>query len=204
MNKIGIIGGTFNPIHLAHMYIAYEAKCTLNLDKVIFMPARIPPHKLDENVLDASLRYDMVSEAIQDFDEFEISSFEIEKQGLSYTYETLEHFKSCDNELYFITGSDCLLNIESWKNPEAILELANLVVFNRQGYDKELIKSKKEILEKKYNKNIKFLDIIDLEISSTMIRDRIKLGKKIDFFVSKEVLKFIKENNIYDYNKYIK
>ena len=204
MKKIGIIGGTFNPIHLAHLYIAYEAKCQLNLDKVIFMPAGSPPHKKNEDILEAPLRYKMVLEAIKKYEDFEISNYEIEKEGFSYTYETLENFKSKDNILYFITGADCLINIEKWKNPDRIFKASKLVVFNRPGYDKESLKLQKKEIEKKYNTSINFLDIMDLEISSTMIRDRIKDGKKIDFFIPKEVLDFIRKNNIYNYCKNIK
>ena len=151
MKKIGIIGGTFNPIHLAHLYIAYEAKCQLNLDKVIFMPAGSPPHKKNEDILEAPLRYKMVLEAIKKYEDFEISNYEIEKEGFSYTYETLENFKSKDNILYFITGADCLINIEKWKNPDRIFKTSKLVVFNRPGYDKESLKLQKNEIEKKYN-----------------------------------------------------
>ena len=93
MKKYGIIGGTFDPIHNAHLYIAYEAKELLGLDKVIFIPNGSPPHKDNKNITGASLRYRMVLEAIKDFEDFEVSKYEIEKKELSYTYKTLEHFK---------------------------------------------------------------------------------------------------------------
>lgn len=204
MNKIGILGGTFNPIHLAHLYIAYEAKSQLNLDKIIFMPAGSPPHKRNEEVLEASLRYNMVCEAIKNYEDFEISNYEIDKKGYSYTYETLEKLKTEDNELFFITGADCLMDIEKWKNPEKIFKLSKLVVFNRPGYSKENLRIQKEKIQIKFNTSIEFLDIIDLEISSSMIKKRIKDGKRVDFFLSKEVLNFIKENNIYNYYNNIK
>lgn len=203
--KIGIIGGTFNPIHLAHLYIAYEAKCQLNLDKIIFIPTGSPPHKKDMGILEASLRYNMVYEAIKNYEDFEISDYEIEKKGLSYTFETLEHFKNDDNELYFITGADCLMDIEKWKYPEKIFKLCNFVVFNRAGYSKKNLRIQKEKIQQKFNTNITFLDIIDLEISSSIIRNRIKEGKRIDFFMPKEVLEYIITNNLYNYcNKVIK
>ena len=168
------------------------------------MPAGSPPHKKNEDILEAPLRYKMVLEAIKKYEDFEISNYEIEKEGFSYTYETLENFKSEDNILYFITGADCLINIEKWKNPDRIFKTSKLVVFNRPGYDKESLKLQKNEIEKKYNTSINFLDIMDLEISSTMIRDRIKEGKKIDFFIPKEVLDFIIKNNIYNYCENIK
>lgn len=203
--KIGIIGGTFNPIHLAHLYIAYEAKCQLNLDKIIFIPTGSPPHKKDMEILEASLRYNMVYEAIKNYEDFEISDYEIEKKGLSYTFETLEHFKNDDNELYFITGADCLMDIEKWKYPEKIFKHCNFVVFNRAGYSKKNLRIQKEKIQQKFNTNITFLDIIDLEISSSIIRNRIKEGKRIDFFMPREVLEYIITNNLYNYcNKVMK
>lgn len=204
MKKVGILGGTFNPIHLAHLYIAYEAKSQLNLDKIIFIPAGSPPHKRDKEVLKASLRYNMICEAIKNYEDFEISNYEIDKKGYSYTYETLEKFKEKDTELFFITGADCLMDIEKWKNPQEIFKLARLVVFNRPGYIKKNLIIQKEKIEMKFNTSIKFLDIIDLEISSSMIRQRISEGKRVDFFLSKEVLNYIKENNIYNYCNNIK
>lgn len=203
--KIGIIGGTFNPIHLAHLYIAYEAKCQLNLDKIIFIPTGSPPHKKDMEILEASLRYNMVYEAIKNYEDFEISDYEIEKKGLSYTFETLEYLKKDDNELYFITGADCLMDIEKWKYPEKIFKLCNFVVFNRAGYSKKNLRIQKEKIQQKFNTNITFLDIIDLEISSSIIRNRIKEGKRIDFFMPREVLEYIITNNLYNYcNKVMK
>ena len=204
MEKIGILGGTFNPIHLAHLYIAYEAKSQLKLDKVIFIPTGNPPHKKDKKILEADLRYNMVYEAIKNYEDFEISKYEVEKEGYSYTFETLKHFKAKDNELYFITGADCLMDIEKWKNPEEIFRLSRFVVFNRAGYNEENLKIQKNKIEEKFNTNIDFLDIIDLEISSSMIRERINDGKRVDFFLSKEVLSYIQENNIYDYCNNIK
>lgn len=197
MEKIGVIGGTFNPIHLAHLYIAYEAKNQLNLDKIIFMPVGSPPHKRNSNVLGASLRYNMVKEAIQGYEGFTISDYEIRKQGYSYTFETLEYLKNDDNKLYFITGADCLLDIEKWKSPERIFEVSDLVVFSRGGYKKEELLIQKDKINKKYNTNVNFLDIIDLEISSSIIRERIKTGKRVDFFLPESVLNFIIDNNLY-------
>lgn len=204
MSKVGIIGGTFNPIHLAHLYIAYEAKCQLNLDKVIFIPVGSPPHKRNEDVLEASLRYNMVKEAIKNYEDFEISDYEIEKEGFSYTYETLEYFKNKYNKLYFITGSDCLMDIEKWKSIDRIFKACNFVVFDRPGYNKESLQIQKEKIEKMYNTSINFLDIIDLEISSSIIRKRIKEGKRIDFFIPNNVLNFIIRNNTYNYNENVK
>ncbi|MGG7076471.1 nicotinate-nucleotide adenylyltransferase [Clostridium sardiniense] len=197
MKKYGIIGGTFDPIHNAHLYIAYEAKVKLGLDKVIFIPNGSPPHKTLSNVTGASLRYEMVKEAIKDFEDFEVSDYEIEKRELSYTYKTLKHFNSDDVMLYFITGADCLVDLDKWKNVSEIFSLCNFVVFTRPGFKEEDLQKEKEEAERKYNGRIIFLNILDLEISSTDIRRRIREGKKVDFFVPKEVLKIIEREKLY-------
>lgn len=201
MKRYGIIGGTFDPIHNAHLYIAYEAKKQLNLDNVVFMPAGIQPFKKENKVTDSELRYNMVKLAIEPYKEFSISDYEIEKEGLSFTYETLEYFKENYNnekvDLFFITGADCLMSIDKWKNVSKIFSLCTFVVFSRGGFNSEDLSKKKRDIEEKYNCKIVILELKELEISSTDIRERIKNGRKIDFFVPEKVNKFILENNLY-------
>lgn len=196
MKKYGIMGGTFNPIHLAHIYIAYEAKEQLNLDKVIFMPAGNPPHKKG-TIIDAKFRYEMVRKAIKDYEGFEISSYEIDKNGYSYTYETLNALKEEDVQLYFIAGADSLMDIEKWKNTKEVLNNCIFVVFNRGEFNKETLKSQKEYLESKYGAEIVVLDVISMDISSTIIRRRLKEGKRVDFFLPNKVLEYINKYNLY-------
>ena len=199
MKRYGMMGGTFNPIHLAHLYIAYEAKEALNLDKVIFMVAGNPPHKKESTVIDSKYRYNMVERAIEEYPGIEISDYEIQKQGYSYTYETLKYLKGQeeDVEVFFIAGADSLMDIEKWKNPELVLNNCTFVAFNRGEYTKETLEEQKVKLQNKYNSNIVLLDIINLDISSSMIRKRIIEGKRVDFFISKKVMEYIKENNLY-------
>lgn len=199
MKRYGMMGGTFNPIHLAHLYIAYEAKETLNLDKVIFMVAGNPPHKKESSVIDSNYRYDMVKMAIKDYPGFEISDYEIQKQGYSYTYETLKYLKGDEGEveLFFIAGADSLMDIEKWKNPELVLSNCTFVAFNRGEYTKEALERQKKKLQDKYNSNIILLDISNLDISSSMIRERIINGKRVDFFIPEKVKKYIEQNKLY-------
>lgn len=199
MKRYGMMGGTFNPIHLAHLYIAYEAKETLNLDKVIFMVAGNPPHKKESPVIDSKYRYNMVQKAIESYDDFEISDYEITKNGYSYTYETLEYIKSQeeDVEVFFIAGADSLMDIEKWRNTDLVLSNCTFVAFNRGEYTKEILEDQKIKLKNKYNANIVLLDVANIDISSSMIRKRILQDKRVDFFLSKEVLEYIKENNLY-------
>ncbi len=161
------------------------------------MPAGSPPHKDTNGILMAPLRYDMVKLAIASYKDFQISDYEIKKQGYSYTFETLQYLSSPDNRLFFITGADCLMDIEKWKEPEKIFLNCKFIVFNRSGYNKKLLLEQKNKIEKKYDTKISFLDTIDLEISSSMIRQRIKEDKRVDFFLPKEVLDFIKRNQLY-------
>ena len=203
MKRYGIIGGTFDPIHYAHLYIAYEAKEQLSLDEVIFMPAKKQPFKINNDTTDSELRYEMVKAAIEPFDGFSISDYEIKKDGVSFTYETLEYFKNEseykteENELFFITGADCLLSIDKWREVQKIFSLVTIVVFSREGITKEEMMSKKEILEKNYKGKIVILDLNNLEISSTEIRSRVEDNKRIDFFVPKKVMDIINENKLY-------
>ncbi|WP_160685706.1 nicotinate-nucleotide adenylyltransferase [Clostridium sp. C2-6-12] len=200
MKRYGIIGGTFDPIHYAHLYIAYEAKEQLKLDEVIFMPAGKQPLKADKIVTDSNLRYNMVKLAIQTYDGFSVSDYEIEKEGLSFTYETLEDFKNNTNEeieLFFITGADCLLTLEQWKSVEKIFSLASLVVFPRVGISKEEMIERKELIEEKYNGKIIILNLKELEISSTYIRERVNKNQRIDFFVPSKVAEIIYKNKLY-------
>ncbi|MDO5517797.1 MAG: nicotinate-nucleotide adenylyltransferase [Clostridium sp.] len=199
MKRYGIIGGTFDPIHYAHLYIAYEAKEQLDLDEVIFMPAGQQPLKAGSNVTDANLRYEMVKEAVKPYDEFSISDYEIEKHGLSYTYKTLEHFKSInkESELFFITGADCLINIEKWKEVSKIFKMCTFVVFARGGIDTNELEIQKNKIEEKYGTSIVVLKLKELEISSTDIRQRIREGKRVDFFIPEKVNDFIIKNNLY-------
>ena len=200
MKRYGIVGGTFDPIHNAHLYIAYEAKERLNLDEVIFMPAGIQPFKVGNKITDSDLRYKMIEMAIEPYKEFSVSSYEIQKEGISFTYETLEYLKNKfeeDDEIFFISGADCLISIERWKEVSKIFSLCTFVVFTRGGFDADEIRNKKEEVEKIYGKEIIVLELNELEISSTDIRRRVKDGKRIDFFVPEKINKFIVENNLY-------
>lgn len=200
MIKKGIFGGTFDPIHNGHLYIAHEALDILNLDYVIFMPSGNPPHKTDRKKTDANIRYELVNMAIRGEKKFLLSNFEINNKELSYTYKTLEYFKKLEPETiwYFITGVDCLMEIGTWESVNRILEASKLVVFNRPGYSREDILMQKERVEKMYEKEIIFLDISPFDISSTEIKSMIRKGKDISFLMPNNVYNTILELNLYD------
>ena len=199
MKRYGMMGGTFNPIHLAHLYIAYEAKEELNLDKIIFMVAGNPPHKKESKIIDSKYRYNMVQKAIEGYEGFEISDYEIKKNGYSYTYETLQYLKKQDDnvEVFFIAGADSVMAIEKWRNTDLVLNNCTFVAFNRGEYNKSILEEQKHKLEKKYDAKIVILNVTDIDISSSMIRERIANGKRVDFFLPEEVKKYISENKLY-------
>ena len=135
--RIGILGGTFNPIHNGHLKIAEEVLKRLGLDKILFMPAYIPPHKDKEGIIDARHRIEMVRLAIADNPGFELSFIEIERGGVSYTIDTLRelgHIYGKKAELFFIIGIDAFLEIEAWKDAEALLASCNFIVIMRTSF----------------------------------------------------------------------
>lgn len=201
MKKIGILGGTFDPIHSGHLILAEEAKELCNLDEVWFMPAKTPPHKLGKKISEFSRRKSMIELAIQGHSGLCCSDFENTLEGNSYTFNTLEKLQSkyIDDEFYFIMGADSFYEIETWKNPDIILKIVKLIVASRD-YSNENLTLKKhfEYLKSKYEiKGIYFLDTIDIDISSTRIRELAGGGESISKYVPESVCRYIEENKLY-------
>ena len=128
MSRIGVLGGTFDPIHLGHLITAQAVREIRNLDKIIFIPAYISPHKLDAKAISSEHRLQMVKLAIQNIPYFECSNIELEKEGISYTIDTLKILKQQYSQIDLIIGYDNIINFSTWKNPDEIIELVNLVV----------------------------------------------------------------------------
>lgn len=195
-DKIGIMGGTFDPIHFGHLRAAEEARIALGLSEVIFLPSGCPPHK-DRQISSAEDRYNMALLAIANCPYFSVSRIEIENKGFSYTLETLRKLKNNakykDAALYFITGLDAVLDIMSWKEPEKIVQLCKFVAVNRLGYSKAGL----EKLPSDIQKEIIPIEIPLLAISSTELRDRIERGQSIRYLVPHEVDEYIKKRSLY-------
>lgn len=202
MIKKAIFGGTFDPIHNGHLHIAYEALYTLKLDKLIFMPSGNPPHKLDKAITDSYIRYEMVKIVTKDERAFEVSNYEINSKTINYTYKTMRHFKDNepDVEWYFITGTDCLMQIDKWKNVNEIFDICKFTVFNRSGYSKENIMKKKADVEKKYDGEINLLNVPLFDISSSDIREKVSLGLNVSCYLKDGVYNTIKELGLYKNN----
>jgi|YelNatPaOPRAMG01_1025707.scaffolds.fasta_scaffold87003_2 nicotinate-nucleotide adenylyltransferase len=194
--KIGIIGGTFDPIHIGHLIIAEDARFRLKLDKVLFVPAGYPPHKPGKPISDARHRLAMVEAAITGNPSFEIFRFEIDNQKTSYTVYTLEALLGIykDAELFFIMGTDSLAEITTWHDPDRLVRMCRIAAAERIGFDREKVLG---MLPEDYHESIVFLDAPIVEISSTEIRRRVVLGESIRYLVPKGVEDYIVRNAIY-------
>lgn len=198
--RIGILGGTFDPIHNAHIELALAAKKQFDLDIVYLLVSGQPPHKLKKKKTDAMLRFEMVKLACNEHNGLLADDYEIKNNGIDYTYLSLEHFcdKYKDTDIFFIIGEDSLFEIESWKNPEIIMSLAHILVAKREGSScSSDIAEQIKYLSLKYNADIEFIsEKIDF-ISSTVIRERFNKGLKCDSFVPKIVIDFINKKGLY-------
>lgn len=197
--KIGIMGGTFNPIHIGHLIIAEQAWEQFELDKVLFMPASQPPHKMGEAIEEDINRVAMVRLAIHNNPHFELSLFEVNRQGVSYTAETLRQLtKQYPNtEFCFIMGGDSIVDIETWREPKTVMELGHLLACTRNDVDDTRLTKEIKYLKDKYHEEIRKLMIPQIDISSTMIRERIQNDLSIKYMVPDSVLSYIKEHGLY-------
>ena len=195
--RIGIMGGTFDPIHYGHLRAADEAHAAFGLSEVIFVPTGQPPHKAGERVSSVEDRYMMTVLATVDCPYFSVSRIEIDKTGKSYTIDTLRQLKSMpeyrDTEFYFITGMDAVLDIVSWKNPEEIMSLCKFLAVSRYGYTH----SRMQELPEDLRSAIIPLEIPLLAISSTGLRERVRMNRSIRFLVPPSVEHFIRKKSLY-------
>lgn len=199
MIKKAIFGGTFDPIHNGHLHIAYAALDTLNLDKIVFVPTGNAPLREEKKVSDAFLRYELVKLAIRKETKFEVSSYEVNKKEISYTYETIQHFKENEKETkwYFIAGVDCLMELEKWKNVQSIIDNCQIVIYNRPGYENEEVFQQKRLIEKKYGREILFMSLPAMEISSTKIKKLMQKGLNVSQYLPANIYYAINELGLY-------
>lgn len=202
MKKIGIFGGTFDPIHRLHLRIALAAKERLVLDRMILVPTGNPPHKNNEEVTAFVHRKNMTALAVQSLEGFEVSDIENEMDlRKSYTSDTLDAFaeRYPRDRLYFIVGSDSLFDIENWKNPANIFEKAVLVVFHRPNIStRQELAQKMNELRKKYQATIIWIEIFAEDLSSTDIRIDLQDGVLSTNSISPSVAEYIKEHKLYE------
>lgn len=199
MKKVGIMGGTFNPIHFAHLFLAENAQEQLGLDKVLFMPSKNPPHKEKPEEVTQKQRVEMILLGIQGNPHFELSTVELDREGMTYTADTLELLteENPDTQYYFIVGADSLLYMHKWKHPRTIFNRCIVVATCRDQVDMEDLKRQAEFLEREFNARIQLLEMPLIQISSHVIRDRLVANQSVRYYIPDSVNAYIKMNKLY-------
>lgn len=196
--RLGIMGGTFDPIHWGHLVTAEHAREALHLDAVLFMPTGQPIRKRDREVTPCQYRYEMVKAATEGNPYFDVSTLEMEREGATYTIDTLRELRAHypDNvKLFFITGADAVLDIITWKDADQMVNLATLIGATRPGYD--LYEATRVHQEAHVNFDVHYLEIPALAISSTYLRNRVKEGHSIRYLTDEKVVKLIERYKLY-------
>ncbi len=194
--KIGIMGGTFDPIHIGHLVAAEQARAVFELDKVIFVPNRQPPHKPGVPVTPPEHRYAMVVLSIYTNPFFEVSRIEIDRPGPSYAVDTVRELRNIypSAELFFVTGADAIAEILSWKESDKIIKMCKFIAVTRPGYDIERARERIRTLDEAH---VEFLRVTEINVSSTEIRRRVREGKPIKYLVPEAVESYIYKHKLY-------
>lgn len=198
--KIGIMGGTFDPIHKGHLMLGEYAKELYKLDEIWFMPNGNPPHKLNSNIeSQTNHRVEMVKLAIGDYDNFKIQLYEVERTEVNYSYLTMQHFneKYPNDEFYFIIGADSLFAFETWKHPELLVKTCKILAAYRDGKNTSEMEEQIQYLNQKYGAEILLLNTPNVDISSSGIRRMIKDNEDISNLVPETVFSYIQSNNLF-------
>lgn len=196
--RLGIMGGTFDPIHIGHLACAEQARQAYGLDAVVFIPAGNPVFKKDRAVTPAPMRLEMCRIATRSNPSFDVSPLEIERGGDTYTVDTLRQMRAHypDNvELRFITGADAVYHIVQWRESAAIADLARLIAVTRPGY--VLSEERRAFIAENGNFDIDYLEVTALAISSSDLRQRLAAGKSIRYLTMQGVLDYIQERGLY-------
>jgi nicotinate-nucleotide adenylyltransferase len=195
--RLGILGGTFNPPHIGHLICAQEAYIQLGLDHVMLIPARIPPHKPVDDEPGAGHRLELCRLAVQGDQRISVSDIEIEREGTSYTVDTLSelHAQAPENELHLIVGGDVAAGLPHWREPERVLELATLAVAKRRGTPRARVDGALAGLQGA--DRAQFFRMPRIAISSTLIRDRVRTGEPIRYIVPEHVAAYIEQEGLY-------
>lgn len=197
--KMGIMGGTFDPIHIGHLILAEEAKDYFQLDKIIFIPTGKPPHKDWDSIADPIHRYEMALLATMDNPDFIVSPIEINRKGTTYTVDTIKCLvdKYEDTQFYFITGADSIVEIFNWKNTEKLLSLCRFITAKRAIVSDNKLEKTITNIEERLGITIDILPIPYIDISSTDIRCKIRKRKSVKYYVPDSVKDYIFKNQLY-------
>jgi nicotinate-nucleotide adenylyltransferase len=194
---VGILGGTFNPPHIGHLICAQEAIVQLELDTVLWIPAGVPPHREIEQDPGAEARFEMVELTLADDARFEASRIELEREGPSYTVDTLRelHERSPDDELFLLLGGDQAATLRAWHEPEEVLRVATVAVVERTGWQRPAVGVRLSGLPGAGS--IRFFEMPRVDVSSSMIRRRAGRGQPIRYLVAEKVANFIGAQSLY-------
>lgn len=199
--KIGLFGGTFDPIHVGHLFLAETVRDGLDLDRVIFIPSARPPHKDVQAVAPAHLRLKMVELAIKDHSSFEVSKIEVERSSPSYSIDTVREFgrKFQKDTLYFIVGSDSLFEMHGWYKVDELVNLCQFIYVTRPGFviDGKMAQDLKLEPEVFRTLTQNFFEMIPFGVSSTEIRHKVAEGRSIRYLVPEKVRRFIERKRLY-------
>lgn len=198
--KVGIMGGSFDPIHNGHINLAHTVAGFCGLDSILFIPAGVPPHKANLKMTAGHHRLKMVQLAIAPYPDFIVSDIEVVNSGKSYTVRTVTELKSRlqkNTQLFFIAGADMILDLKNWYRFEQLTTLCGFIAADRPGYKDEALKREIECLRCHYSIEILFAPVSPMDISSTAIRQNIKENKSIKQWVPKEVENYIKTYGLY-------
>ncbi len=196
VKRLGIYGGSFDPFHNGHKRAAEAFLDSVGLDKLLIMPTYISPHKKLSDGDDPQLRLKML-QGVFDDERIEISDYEIAKKGVSYTVDTLTHYSTLCERLFFLVGTDMLLSLDRWREPEKILKLCTIVCLIRQNDDRERIRAKKDELTRLYGGEILLPQYTPYEVSSTEIRQMVRCGEDISHLVPRCVAEYIEKYGLY-------
>ena len=200
VKKVGIMGGTFDPVHFGHLVTAEFVREEFKLDKVVFVPSGKPPHKEEKNISLAKHRYLMTILATTTNPFLEVNDTEIMRPGYSYTVDTIAQFQmeyGKETDLYFITGADAMLEILFWRNFEKLISMCIFVAATRPGFDLAPLDKQLEVFPPSTKGKFLKFEVPALSISSTGIRKRVVQGKTIKYLLPEAVEQYIYKNNLY-------
>ncbi len=199
MDKIvGIMGGTFNPIHNGHIEMIKAVHRQFNIQKILVMPSGNPAYKDNSHIVSAIDRCNMVSLAIKEYPYMELSTMEVTRTGNTYTADTLKILNNDYDYIYFIIGADSLFAFDTWYKPEYICSHCHLLAINRDSHSSDELNRQKKYLHDKFGAEIDFVDCSNLPYSSTEIRNRLEQGLDISNYVPADVKSYIYDNQLYN------
>ncbi len=199
MRMIGIMGGTFNPIHNGHLFLAENAYEQVGLEQIVFMPSKNPPHKAKPERITDWQRAEMIALAIKDNPHFILSTMELERDGFTYTADTLELLvkEHPETKYHFIVGADSLFMMDQWKEPQKIFDLCTVVAACRDGVDLGMLSEQAQYLRERFHGEILLVEMPMMQVSSENIRERAARQQSLRYYLPDCVIEYMKENQLY-------